>query len=650
MIASKPPYEFGPFRLDPIERRLMRLGEPVAIAPKCFDLLVVLVENGGHLLEKEELLARLWPDQFVEESNLSFQVSCLRKILGEGLNGEHYIETVPKKGFRFVATIAEYRGTETDPMLEHQDGTLPTENRDEASPVQALGAEESNEDSASHTYRMSWSRLVFTVLVIGALSHSYVLWSRRAVAPVHSIRTIAVLPFKPISADSRNESLEMGLAATLIGRLSGIKQIVVRQISDVRKYTDVHQDPVKAGQELRVEAVLDGSIQKDGNRVRVTVRLINVETGATIWGDKFDGDTDIFKLQDSIAERVVQELSVSSLTGEEQEQLTKHSTENSEAYELYMDASYIFNKDSSAIFENKRKGLKLYESAIEKDPKFALAYVGIAEFYLNPAPLLTSLSPMERIPKAREAILKALELDNTLAEAHNALAELKYQYDFDWSGAEEHFKQAINLNPNVAYIRLAHGWYLMCVGNFEQADAELEKAQQLDSRSLGISRARSMLLLYERQYDKAIKHYLRMREVEPDSHRTNWYMSMAYQGKGMYAEAVEEFLEHGRTIKFLTPQEILGLREAFQTRGWQGFLRQRLVVANGKPKGVPTISPALRAGIYALLGDKDPAFEWLEKGIEEHDPEMSKLKIEPAYDNLRSDPRFVKILQRLNLL
>ena len=161
---------------------------------------------------------------------------------------------------------------------------------------------------------------------------------------------------------------------------------------------------------------------------------------------------------------------------------------------------------------------------------------------------------------------------------------MKYQYDFDWSGAEEQFEQAISLNPNLAYIRLAHGWYLMCVGNFEEADAEFEKAQQLDSHSLGISRTRGMLLLYERQYDKAIKHYLRMREVEPDSHRTNMYMSMAYQGKGMYAEAVEEFLEHGRIIGFLNPKETLGLREAFQTSGWQGYLRQRLVVANEKPK------------------------------------------------------------------
>jgi DNA-binding winged helix-turn-helix (wHTH) protein/TolB-like protein len=649
MVTSRPIYEFGPFRLDPSERRLTHSGEPVSIAPKCFDLLVVLVENGGHLLEKEELLARLWPDQFVEESNLSFQISSLRKILG-GLNGEHYIETVPKKGFRFVAKIEDNRGTETDPMLERHDGALSTQRPDDASQLSPAGTEKVIADSASHPHRTRWPIIVFSILVISALGVAYALWaSRPRVAPANPIRTIAVLPFKPISADSRNESLEMDLSATLIGRLSEIKQIVVPQLSAVRQYTNIHQDAIKAGGELGAEAVLEGSIQQEGNHLRVTVRLINVKTGATIWRDKFDGDAaNILKLQESIAERVVQELSINNLTGEERAQLIKHYIDPG-AYEAYRDGSYIFNKDSQEIFANRRKGLKLYESAIEKDPKFALAYVGIAEFYLNGAPLLTNRPPVERIPKAREAILKALELDNTLAEAHNALAELKYQYDFDWSGAEEQFKQAINLDPNVAYIRLAHGWYLMCVGNFEEADAELEKAQQLDSRSLLISRARGMLLLYERQYDKAIKHYMRMREVEPESHRTNMYMSMAYQGKGMYAEAVEEFLEHGRTVGFLKPQEILGLREAFQTSGWQGFLRQKLVVAAEKPKDL-YIPANIRAGIYGLLGDKDPAFQWLEKGIEEHDPELSKLKIEPAYDNLRSDPRFIKILRRVNLL
>jgi tetratricopeptide (TPR) repeat protein len=267
---------------------------------------------------------------------------------------------------------------------------------------------------------------------------------------------------------------------------------------------------------------------------------------------------------------------------------------------------------------------------------------------LNAAPLLTNLPPTERIPKARDAILKALELDNTLAEAHNALAEFKYQYDFDWSGAEEHFKQAISLDPNAADIRLAHGWYLMCAGLFEKADAEMQKAHELYPSSLDIGRARGMLLFYQRQYDKAIKHYQRMREVEPKSHRTNMYMSMAYQQKGMYGEAVEEFLEHGRTIGFLKPEEILGLRKAFQTSGWQGFLRQRLVVANEKPKSL-YIPPTIRAGIYGLLGDKDPAFAWLEKAIEDRDPDMSQIKINPAYDSLRSDPRFNRLLQRVNL-
>ena len=644
MLPSKPSYKFGPFNLNPTERRLTCAGNVVAIAPKCFDLLVVLVENGGHLLEKEELLTRLWPNQFVEESSLSFQVSGLRKILGEGLNGQHYIETVPKKGFRFVATITEDPDTEPDLLPEHEVAS-PTEKTHNLPRASAAGSAKLSESSASWR---RWSIVVFSFLVIGVLLAIYIPPAPN-IAPSQPIRTIAVLPFKPLGANSRDESLEMGLAEALIGRFSGIKQISVQQMSAVSKYSDVHQDAIKAGEELDVEAVLDGSIQKDGNRVRVTARLTNVKTRATIWEKQFDEDaTDIFKLQDSIAERVVQELSVSRLTGEERAQLNKHYTENPEAYELYGQGSYLFNKPTAEIFANRRKALEFYELAIQRDPKFALAYIGIAEFYLNAAPLLTNRPPTERIPKAKEAILKALELDNSLAEAHNALAELKYKYDFDWSGAEEHFKQAISLDPNAAYIHLAHGQYLMCVGLFERADAEMQKAQELYPSSLDISRERGKLLFYQRQYDNAIKHYQRMREVEPTFHRTNLDMSMAYQQKGMYGEAVEEFLEQGRTIGFLQAEEILGLREAFQTSGWQGYLRQRLVVADGKPKSL-YIPPTIRAGIYGLLGDKDPAFAWLEKGVEERDPEISQIKINPAYDSLRSDPRFTRLLQRVNL-
>src|SRR3989440_2123907 len=465
--VAKHSYKFGSFRLDPAERQLLCAGQPVALTPKCFDLLVVLVENSGHLLEKEELLGRLWPDQFVEEGNLSFNISALRKALGEGRNGERFIETVPKKGFRFVAQVTE-RGDD-ESTLDDQNEALPLENN-LAAREQPTGRVAAAEHGALPVYPaalarrfLSWKTFAVLLLAGALILLAYRLWTRRAeTRAAGSFKTIAVLPFKPLSTDSRDESLEMGMAETLITKLSNIKQLVVRPVSAVRKYTDSSQDPVKAGQELQTEAVLDGSIQKAGDRVRVTVRLMNVQSGATLWVEHFDENfTDIFKVQDSISERVTDALRL-KLSGDEAKLLAKRYTDNPEAYQLYLQGDNLWYKWDD-------KSLEFYQRAIEKDPKFALAYIGTAESYLHLV-AKNKMSAQEGIPQARTAITKALALDETLAEAQNAQAEIKYQFEYDWAGAETDFKRAIELNPNAAQIRLAYGWYLLSAGPFCEAE------------------------------------------------------------------------------------------------------------------------------------------------------------------------------------
>ena len=438
------------------------------------------------------------------------------------------------------------------------------------------------------------------------------------------------------------------MAASIITRLSGIKQIMVRQMNAVRKYTDPNQDIVKAGQELHADAVLDGSIQKAGDRVRVTVRFTNVQTGALIWTEQFDENfTDILKVQDSIAERVTQALTL-RLSGDERQQLTKHHTDNLDAYVLYLQGQYLWSKQSGDRVDNQRKSLDFHQRAVEKDPEFAPAYVGISEFYIgvgNP-----KLPAVERLQKAKAAVLRALEIDNTLPEAYTALAEIKYQYEFDWSGAEADFKRSIELKPHVAYTHLAYGWFLMCNERFEEAQAEMAKGHELDPGSYALNKTRGILLLFMDQHDEAIKHYQKMREIEPTGiHRNQFTMSVAYEKKGMYAQAVEEFLEDGRTREYLSTREIKALREVFRGSGWDAFIRMRINLLEGKSK-TEHIEPTTLAGIYALAGQKDLAFAWLDKAIETHDGWMSLIKIQPAYDSLRSDPRYLKLLQRVNLM
>lgn len=638
-MESKRLYEFGPFRLDPAERRLLRDDEQVALTPKCFDLLVMLVENSGHLLKKEELLERLWPNQFVEEANLSFNISTLRKALGKGQNGQRFIETVPKKGFRFVARVEELRDQGTNLTTEaRQEITVPTVGQN-IPPFHSRTAAR---------FPLGLKTLAALMIAIALVSLAYGLWARRNETPNRKLsRTIAVLPFKPLSTESRDESLEMGMTQTLITNLSNINQLVVQPMSAVRKYTDLQQDPVSAGRELQTEAVLDGSIQKAGDRIRVTVRLMNVESGAALWAAQFDENfTDIFKVQDSISERVTQALTL-RLSPEESARLTKRYTDNPEAYQLYLQGHYLFSRQTGDRGDNLRKSLEYYQLAVEKDPKFALAYIGIAEFYIsagNP-----KLRALELLPKAKAAVAKALELDSALAEAHTALAEIKYQYDFDRPGAEAEFKRALELNPNNAYIHLAYGWYLMCGGHFEQAQAEQDKAQELEPGSLRLNKTQGILFLFMRQYDKAISHYQKMREVEPNLiHRNQWSMSVVFEQKGMHAEAVEEFLEDGRTREYLEPEEIETLRKAFRVSGWQAYSQMRidLVKEKSKKENVP---PTLLAGLYALSGEKDLAFAWLEKAFEARDGWMALLKIQPAYDSLRSDARFKELLHRMSL-
>jgi tetratricopeptide (TPR) repeat protein len=377
------------------------------------------------------------------------------------------------------------------------------------------------------------------------------------------------------------------------------------------------------------------------------VRLINVKTGAPLWSEQFDADsTDILKVQDSISQRVTQALTL-KLTGNERDQLNKHYTDNLESYQLFLQAQYLSEKQTGDRADNLRKSLDYYQEAVEKDPKFARAYVGISEFYISEGD--PKIPPWERLQKAKALIVKALELDNTLAEAYDALAEIKYQYEFDWSGADADFKRAIDLNPNLSYSRIAHSWYLMCQGFFDEAQAELDKAQELDPSSLRINKTQGILLLFRRQYDKAISHYQKMREVEPTLiHRNQWSMAVAFEQMGMHEEAVEEFLEDGRMRAFLTVEETEALRKEFKDSGWQSYQRLRLKMLEQKSKR-QYVSPTVMAGIYALADEKDSAFAWLEKAIDSHDGWVSLIKIQPAYDKLRSDPRFAKLLQRVNL-
>ena len=597
--------------------RVTKGNRDITLTPRAFDVFVFLVRNAGRVVEKRELFAEVWKETFVSDNALTKVIKEIRHTLDDDANAPRYIETIPKRGYRFIAEIKE--GDEVVKV-----------------PATARPLPKSRSDLNPYMF------VVAALMVLVAIGGWLVIRSRRAEAPTSTIQSIAVLPFKPLNAESRDESLEMGMAETLIARLSNLKQVVVRPMSAVRKYTDLQQDPMKAGQEIQAQAVLDGSIQRAGDRIRVTVRLIDVSDGRSLWSQQFDESfTDIFKVQDSIAERVTNALSL-ELSKAEQEQIGKHFTNDAAAYQLYLRGQLTWNGRRQNWID---QSLDYYHQAAQKDPNFALAHIGIADSYI----MLSGhrrISMQEAEIKARPSIMRALEIDDSLAQAHNALAELKYQYEYDWAGAEQEFKKAISLNANVAWIRQAYGWFLMSLGRFDQARVEMEKARELDPSSLTINVGRGRLYYYSRQYDQAIQHFQNIVAVEPNDSSAYYSLYGIYQCKQMYPEAFESFVKFA-TLSGAPRQDVDALREAYQSAGWQGFLMYRLKrLQKADPKKV---DPFTFADLYVMLGKKDEAFTWLEKTFDNRDPVTLQFNIDPAYDSLRGDPRYAKLVERIGL-
>ncbi|MGI8567374.1 MAG: protein kinase domain-containing protein [Pyrinomonadaceae bacterium] len=494
-------------------------------------------------------------------------------------------------------------------------------------------------------YRVQ-SRTAAVVLAVGVLllaALTLAIYSSRPAPPPAPIKSIAVLPFKPLGTEGRDEALELGMADTLIARLSNIREIDVRPISAVHKYTGLEQDAVAAGREQKVDAVLDGHIQKAGEKVRVTVRLLRVEDGASLWADKFDEKmTDIFAVQDSISERMAGALAV-TLAGEERKRLTKHHTENAEAYQLYLNGRYHLNRLTDDGFQ---KGRDYFQQAIDRDPNYALAYAGLADAYQRLSGW-NALAPKDGFPRAREAALKAIELDEGLAEAHTALGVVKFLYDWDFVGAEGEFKRAVEINRSSSDARQMYGLYLSAMGRFDEALVEMRRAQELDPLSLEKVAGTGDILYQQRHYDHAIEQYRRALEMEPNSGFAHWALGNVYVHKGLYEEAIAEY-QKAIPLSGDSPDELASLGNAYALSGKRR--EAQAVIDDLKERSKRRyISPTIIAFIYAGLSEKDEAFAQLDKAYDGRDFILVFLKVDPTFDRLRSDPRFAELVRRVGL-
>ena len=624
-MGAKRLYAFGGFRLDPAERRLLRDETPVPLTPKCFDLLVIFVENSGHLIGKEELIERLWPNQIVEEANLSFNISTLRKALGQGSNGEPFIETVPKKGFRFVAHVEE--------QLEEQ--AVPSRL---LKPASRLVSDSGESRRSKLRYVLAGS----LVILLAAVFAGSFYWRSRHGAAVAKPNSIAVLPFKSIGSEKDDEYLELGMADALITRLSNLNGIVVRPTSSVSKYIGSEDDAVTVGRALAVDSVLDGSVQKVDERIRITVRLIRVKDAMPLWAATFDEKwTDVLSVQSSIAQKTVGALAL-QLTGEERSMLSKRYTDNLEAYQLYLKGRYSSKKTTPEGFW---KAIEYYNQAIALDRHYALAYAGLADCYYW---LSFGMPPREVMPKMKAMAMKAVEFDESLAEAHSSLSIALAYYDLDWSSAEKEIKRAMELNPGNFQVHLSYGDLLSSLGRFDDATVEFKKAQELDPTSTMISAYLAYNFVRSGDYDRAIEESLRALDLEPDAHELNGVLGFAYLYKGEPTKALAAF----QKIRDIVKPSTFGLEGIGRSYAAMGERNKSLNIIDELREASKReyVSSFPIATIYLQLGDKNKALEYLEKTYEERNTtSLALLKTDRQFDVLRSDPRFITLLRKLNL-
>ena len=692
-LATNSFYDFGDFRLDLAEKVLLRDGKFIPVTPKVFETLCVLVESAGKTVGKDELMRRIWQDRFVEESNLTFNIGMLRKALGDDAAKPTFIETVPRRGYRFIAEVR--RAAEADAETRRRGDTerkisLPTdsssaflpvaasprprvsasggavvaladwhkENRSEAaeqiSPTAAtlesleqnaapksIPAKLNGESNPAPEYRLPLAAFALAVLLIGAIGFGYY-FSAGKPAGAGGTKSIAVLPLKPINAAHRDEIYEIGIADSLIHRLSSMKGFVVRPLSATRRYADIEQDALLAGREQRVDYVLASNYQLAGGKIRITTQLFNVAGMHIEKTYKSEMDAgDLFKMQDAIAGEV-ENLLLAHFTTTSNSRAAVRGTTSEEAYRLYQQGRYQLEK---LDYANTKRAIELFDQALLLDPNYAKAWADKARSHC----FLSKVgggSPDVEYAIAKPAIERAFALDANLAEAHTVLATIKTDYDWDFGEGEKHFLRAIEIDPNSDF---SHRWYAYVLagqGRVEEAIERIKIAIDLNPNYVLDQIIYGRILYFGRRYDDAVTQL--QRAIEMDSTRPFAYYLLwrSYHMKGDYPRAYESFIRFQQIIG--TKDEVLKSYETTYTKnGWQGVLLRHLEVLKAN---AASGSDAYEAAVLsAILGQREQSFRYLDDAVKNRSAAIPNMFSDPSLDALRDDPRFIELVKRAGL-
>lgn len=653
-------YKFGAFRLDTSRNLLSRDGEPVPLRRKAYEALLILVRGGGRVIEKERMLRELWPDTFVEEGSLSVIVSALRKALGEERDGPKYIETIPRVGYRFVTEVLVERDeTFAAPEGFERAGSLSEVGQaGEGRNPPLSGAQPPAPDSfapaapkrrrwltaalspfSSPAGRFSLAALLCAALIASAAFIIRGHWRPTTESPIDSV---AVIPLVNAGDDLDADYLADGITENIIDQLSRYPDLKVIARTTMFRYKGRGLDPIEVGRELRVAGVVTGKVSRHGDDVSVQIEFVDVATGRQLWGEKFNRPlSNLVAVQTDVSNRIGESLHVE--LGSPPKQPSDAYTADSEAYELYLRGRYFWNQRTE---EGVRKGLDYFTRAAQKDARYAAAYAGVADCY-HVLPWVSEVSPEDAPAKAKEAAAKAIELDPSLSEAHVSLAFALASYDWDWAGAEREYRRAIELNPNYA---TAHQWYAVLLaiqGRRGEALAEIDRALQLDPLSIAVNSNAGTIYFFSRDYDAALAQFRRTVELAPRDGDLHMWLSQVYAAKGEYGASVAEDKEGVSLTRGGEPRTVnvsAGKSQSEFRAYWLGLANSSLRLAR-----TSAVRPSSIATLYALSGEKEKAFAWLERAYEERDSLLINLGVNPCYDSLRSDARFGELVRRMNL-
>jgi TolB-like protein/DNA-binding winged helix-turn-helix (wHTH) protein/tetratricopeptide (TPR) repeat protein len=621
-------YEFGPFHFDSAQHLLFQNDQVIQLAPKAAETLAVLVENHGQLVEKEQLMKAVWPDTFVEDANLTVHISALRRLFQDHANAsgdEGYIETVPRRGYRFVAPVLERR-----PALEQ----IPQ------SPV--VGRLDAEPRSRALMLRFAVAGFCAIVLLtVGILLKQQ--GNLFGFVPARHIHSVAVLPLQNLSGDPSQEYLADGLTEALVTDLAQVRSLRVISRTSIMTYKGTKKKLPEIARELNVDAVVEGSVMRSGDHVQVTAQLIEAPTDTHLWAETYEGSQrDLLVLQNRMAQAIVQQVRV-ALTPEEKLRLATIHIVSPESHEDYLQGRYFWNRRTPAALLSS---IELYEKATRADPNSAEAYAAMAIAYVTMV-ATDQFPPQEMEGKAKAAAEKARSLDETLAEPHVALGLLKAVSDYDWNGSFAEFERAIQLDPSYA---VAHHWYgyvLEFRGRFDDALREVHKAQELDPLNLAEQESPAQVLYWSRKYDECVAQSRKTLELDPNFFYSHMFMGDCLAQLKRYDEAISEFRE---TLR-ITPHNTAVMARLGYVLGMVGRKREALDLLKQmeQTRQSEYTSAGLQAWIYAGIGDREHTLESLEKDENQRGTTTLFLRDDAKLDFVRTDPRFIALLKKTHL-